>query len=803
MTAKLVPLRFACRTLVRSKWYAFTAIGTITLTIALSATVFAVVDGVLFKPLPYPESDRIFQVFGLSDAASPPEVLSSSDLRNLSGADSRIRVTAFGNGGSLTHPDRPDATIWSARIAPNFFDVLGQGPLVGGFTQEDFAAVPVPGLPRPAIVTHSFWRQRLASDQAAVGRTIDLLGQRLLVAGILPQDFLFPEYYGRRRPDILVPLIFPPAASSNRSAGAFTAIVRLGEGISREDAKDRLDAALTLRGGGPPNSLQPSGPFIGVQMQPLSSVLGANERPLFSAAFAGAALLILLGAINITGLSSARVRDRQRELAIRTALGAGRRDLVTVLLGESFVVTVLGAAIGILLASPLLVTALSMLPETLLLMKTPEIDWRVTTFAVLAAVLPVVVFALAPAFAVIRDAPAYRLAGGSTSTPRSRGWGRGVILAAESAIGILLLVGGSLMLASFAAVRAQDVGLDPKDLAIVDVRMMQRMSPEENRIRQQRVFDRLRQMPGVLDVAAVDASVFDQVFMGTQFKAPTVVEGFHAGDYAVSGSFFKIAGLRLLAGRFATPEEIDANRPLAVVSEETAKKYWPNERGVGQVLESADSSRIVTVVGVVEEARLVSQDNPRGGQIYIPRGMSQTFSTVYLLKTAAAPNVVVRDLPFVLRRDVPDVLVRRAESLDQAIAKSVRLYRFRTALFALSGGAGLVLLSVGVWGLVASGVARRVREIGIRGALGAQQRQLVIMIVLDYLRPVIAGVATGLLASWWTTRLVTHFLYEIDPHEPFVWMGSVAALMVVASLAAWLPARRASAVSPTTLLRTD
>ena len=321
---------------------------------------------------------------------------------------------------------------------------------------------------------------------------------------------------------------------------------------------------------------------------------------------------------------------------------------------------------------------------------------------------------------------------------------------------MLLLVGGSLMLASFAAVRAQDVGLDPENLAIVDVRMMQRTTPEDTRARQQRVFDRLRQMRGVLDVAAVDASVLDQLFMDSQFKAPAVVKGFDAGDYAVSGSFFKIAGLRLLAGRFPTPEEIDANRPLAVVSEETAQKYWPNEGAVGQVLESTDPSRIVTVVGVVEEARLVSQDKSRGGQIYIPRGMSQTFNTVYFLKTAADPNVVVRDLPPVLRRDVPDVLVRRAESLDQAIAKSVRLYRFRTALFALSAGAGLVLLSVGVWGLVASGVARRVREIGIRGALGAQPRQLVIMIVLEYLRPVIAGVAAGLLASWWTTRLVTH-----------------------------------------------
>src|SRR3954470_9357504 len=804
MTANLVSIRFACRTLVRSKGYAFTAIGTIILTIALSATVFAIVDGVLFKPLPYPEADRLFKVLGLPGTGSPPPGLSPADLRNLSDADTRILVTAFGSGGALTHPDRPDATVWSARIASNFFDVLGQRPVVGGFTKEDFTVVPVPGSPRRAIITHSFWRQRLASDPAAVGRTIDLLGQRFVIAGILPQDFLFPEYYGRRRPDILVPLIVAPASSSNRSAGAFTAIVRLGDGISRQDAKARLDAALTPPGGDhPPRSVQPPGPFVGVQMEPLHSVLGANERPFFSAAFAGSALLILLGAINITGLSSARVRDRQRELAIRTALGAGRRHLVTVLLEESFVIAIIGAAIGILLAGPLLITALSILPETLLLMKTPDIDWRVTMFAVCAAVLPVVVFALAPTLAVMRDVPAYRLAGGTSSTPRSGGWGRRVILAVESAIGILLVVAGSLMLVSFAALRAQDVGLDPTNLAIVDVRMMQRTTPEERMVRGQRLFDRLRQLPGVLDVAALDASVFDQLFMDSQFKAPAVVEGFHAGDYPVSGSFFRIAGLRLLAGRFPTPEEIDANRPLAVVSEETAQKYWPNERAVGQVLESKGSSPMVTVVGVVEEARLVSADNARGGQIYIPRGMSQTFSTVYFLKTAADPNVVVRDLPLVVRRDVPDVLVRRAEPLDEAIAKSVRLYRFRTVLFAVSAGSALLLLSVGVCGLVASGVARRVREIGIRGALGAQQRQLVTMIVVQYLRPVIVGAATGLLASWWGTRLLTQFLYDIDPHEPFVWMGSVAALLVVASLAAWLPASRATAVNPTVALRIE
>src|SRR4051812_30639946 len=185
MTANLVSIRFACRTLVRSKGYAFTAIGTIILTIALSATVFAIVDGVLFKPLPYPEADRLFEVLGLSGTASPPTVLSPADLRNLSDADTRILVTAFGNGGALTHPDRPDATVWSARIASNFFDVLGQRPVVGGFTKEDFTAVPGPGGPPRGVITHLFLREGLAAAPAAGGRTIDPLGQRFFFSGLL------------------------------------------------------------------------------------------------------------------------------------------------------------------------------------------------------------------------------------------------------------------------------------------------------------------------------------------------------------------------------------------------------------------------------------------------------------------------------------------------------------------------------------------------------------------------------------------------------------------------------------------
>ena len=218
----------------------------------------------------------------------------------------------------------------------------------------------------------------------------------------------------------------------------------------------------------------------------------------------------------------------------------------------------------------------------------------------------------------------------------------------------------------------------------------------------------------------------------------------------------------------------------------------------------------MTIVGVVEEARLGSQAESSGpSEVYLPEGFAQqyqapaAFRWMFLVKTTSDPDAAVSDLPVVLRRDVPGVVVRRAESIDAALARSVRLHRFRTVVFAVAGGAGLLILVIGVMGVVASGVSRRVREIGIRSALGAQRPALARMIVLQHLRPVMLGVAAGLLLSWWSTPLLSAFLYEVDAHEPIVWAGAALLLIVAAAAAAWIPARRASAVDPVRVLRAD
>jgi putative ABC transport system permease protein len=808
-------MRLAIRSLFRSPAYAATSIGTIALTIALGATVFAIVDGVLFKPLPYRDPHQVFYVVGSSrEASSPTAALSWRDVTYLREADPRIQVTAFAAGLALTHPDRPDITVWTAAVPRNFFDVLGQQPLVGGFAESDFGRTFGPADVRAAIVSHAFWQQRLGGDPAAVGRTVDMMERRFLIAGILPRDFVFPSYDGRRRPDFLLATSAAQENQTDRWARAVPGIARIPDGMSRDEATAKLSAALAARASeytALPQEMQP-GPYIAVEMEPINEIAGANERRFFRAAFAGAALIVLLGAINVAGLFGAKSRDREREIAIRSALGAGRRQLVGVLISEALLIAIFGGIAGVLIAGPALMALLTVLPDTMLLLKPARIDWRVLIFAFVGAVIPLVLFASLPAAAAISRAPAHRLAGATTTTPRERRWGRQTLLVAESAIGILLLLAGSLTLASFVTFRAEDVGFDSERIAMVEMAVVGRPPAQERAALHARAVARIRQVPGIVDVAYVLAPLFENLYAGSTFTSPAGSRPVMASAIGVSASFFDVAGLSLVDGRYLSRAEIESRQPVVVVSEGTARAFWPGRRAVGQVLESRSTAG-VTVVGVVEEAKFGSQAEDQRGfggttEIYLPEGFApgyraaQSARWMVLAKTAN-PDAAVSDLRLILRRDVPGVAVRRAESLDSAVAKSVRLYGFRTLVFSIAGGAGLLILLVGVIGVVASGVARRVREIGIRSALGAEQSVLTSMIVLEHLRPVMLGVAAGLLLAWWSTRLLSAFLYQIDPHEPIVWATAAMMLMVAAAAAAWIPARRASAVDPVTVLRAD
>ena len=794
-------IRLAFRGLLRSPAYAATSIGTIALTISLAATVFAIVDGVLFKPLPYRDPDQLFRLLGTDGRPGYGGAsLAALDIKYLSEADPRLRVTGMGFGSSFTDPDRPDMTLWTGGIDEAFFDVIGQHPLVGGFTADDYAQARVTGAPTPAIAAHAFWRQSLGGDPAVVGRTVQFGTRPFVIRGVLPRDFVHPN----GTPALLVPFVVPEKILADRWDQRFEAVVRLNDGITREEARARLSASLALHAGEySPKSKGARGPWVAVRMRQLTMALKEGHRNLFGAAFAVAGLLVVLGAVNVAGLFGARSRDRQRELAIRAALGGSRTNLVTTLLAESILIAIAGGIAGVIFAGPLLTIALSWLPETFVLLKEPAIDLRVVAFAIVAAIVPVVVCSIFPAVGAMRAAPARRLAGSTVATSRRRGWGRGALLVFESAIGIVLVVLGALILTSFVLVRSENPGFDADRLVVVELLTPGATSVEERETRSAAAFHRMRSLPGVQNAASFNGFLLRDIYAGSAFSQPEGTDYFRAADTPVSETFFEVAGLELLQGRFPTRSEIASRARVAVASDDTAAAYWPGRQVVGQTLTSSDVG-IITVVGVVEAARLVKQDSDDGGELYFPQGVLQDRAPkVYLLKTGGDPSLVIQDLALVLRQDVPGVLVRRAVSFDHALANSVRDHRARMVLFTITGAAGLLLLVVGIAGIVASGVARRVREIGIRSALGAQQPQLVRMIVIDYLKPIAFGAALGMMASWWAASLVEAFVYQIDAHEPMVFGAATATLLLAATIAAWIPARRASAVDPVSVLRIE
>jgi len=797
-------LRLAFRTLRRSPWYAATAIATIALTIALASTVFAVVDGVLFKPLPYPDPDRLFIVHGSAKAPSRPRVaaLAALDVQYLREADGRIGVAAVGRPGTITHPDDAAVRMYSLGVDPHFFDVLGQRPLMGGFQPQDFIEAGANQTVTPAIVSYGFWQRHLGADPAVVGRTVHLIRTSLRIVGVLPRDFVVPAQGVPAPPEVLVPLVFPQESAGDRWERRYEAVVRLPREMSPQQGKLTLDKALAVHAGEyPPKDILP-GPYVEADLTSLQSSL-KYERDLFSAAFAAASLLVLLGAINVAGLVGARARDRESELSIRAALGATGRELAGVVLGETFLIALLGGAVGVAIAGPLLAGIVAMLPQWLTLLKAPRIDGRVITFATLAATLPVIACALVPVMSAIRRTARQRIAATTSETSRMQ-WSRRVLLATESAIGIVLVVAGSLVLAGFALLRADDSGFDESRLAVVELIPTESLTPSARDAAEARALDRLRQLPGVNMVATMDVPLLEASYAGSAFAAPRGAKRLWASEVHVSSGFFDVTGLRALDGRLLSDEELGLPRTLAVVSENLARAYWPNERAVGQTLESSleGAPPAVTIVGVVKDLRLGSQKDRMHGEIYLPAGLGGHLLKIYLLKTAT-PDETARRAALAIRTDVKGFVVRRAESLETALSKSVRQERLQAMLFGIAGGAGLLLLAVGIGGLAAMGAARRVREMGIRSALGARSAQLVGMMVFEHLRPSLAGVAIGLLASWWTTRLVSAYLYEVDVHEPVVWVAATATLVLVAAIGGWLPAQRAARVDPMIVLRAE
>lgn len=794
-------MRLALRSLRRSPAFGVSSVATIGVAIALAATTFAIIDGVLFRPLPYPNSSELWSVAGTSgETGTSTASLAARDVEYLKEASPVARFASYAGARVLRGRDQPEHAITTASVDPEFFDVLGLRPRVGGFSAVDFDAAAA-GEAIPAVVSDAFWRNRLGSDPRAIGRVIDLVDARLRIVGVLPGDFVFPGVVGRSAPDVLLPLVLDEQERTDRWRRSLDVVVRTSAAVPMADLHRTLDAALASRVTEyAPRPRTLPGPYIGVELEPLRDVLGRSERRLFSVTFAGASLIVLLGCINVSGLIIARRQNRLHEIGVLRSLGASRRHVLQHLLGEVLVIALCGTAVGLVAAQPLLDVVRRLLPDTVQLLNEPSIDWRVACFsAVLTATSMMVVTGIAFAFYTHRCHLSGWLEQRMDVQPRPGI--SSVLLACESAMGLILTLAGSLVLASWIGVRAADPGFDRDRLVAIEVLTPGAVTTEQVRERQGLVLERLRAHPATAGVATLSLPLLENTFVGSGFRPPiTAQAAAPANEVPISANYFAVAGVRVVDGTIPTAGEFERGGSV-VISNLIADSYWPNQRAVGQELTAGQ--RVTRVAAVVEEVRLGSQADVRWGEIYVPASSTRRTQTVFLVRTEMPPDLMAPEYAAVLNRDVAGVLVRRAESLEHALQQSVRLFAFRGVIFTAAGLAGLGIVLVGVAGLVAMNVSHRRKELGIRAALGAQRPRLVRLVVGAHLRPVAVGTMIGALGFWWTAEMLRAFLYAHEPYDAGLWILGAVALLTVAVLGAWIPAHRASGVDPARVLRSE
>ncbi len=821
-------LKFTWRALRQAPWYSAAVLGVIALSLAMATTVFAIVDGVLFRPLPYPDADRLVIVEpGFRSIPPPPPVngrpqrhgASAVDLANWQAAVPEARFTGYRvQPWSGLGPGINDTVAGVASVQENFFDVVGVKPLIGGFTEGDFERNP---LVQPVILMYETWQARLGGAPDVIGRRLavdETTGFALRVTGVMPQGFSFPS--ANWRTDFISTLgQDPKAAGDPRNRSLSEVLVRLPEGMSPAALTERLATGLAATAAQHPLGPKPEswsdtgwrrqGPFEAVEVRPLRESLSRRLGTMFVAVFGAVTLLVLIAAANVSSLMTSRYWERRRELELRRALGAGGGAIARLWALEAVALVAVGAVLGLLAARPLLQLVLELLPDEVALLKPPHLDARVAGFVALAMAGLSALVATAP----IRRSLAFVAAAKGGSSERVRTPARFAALSGQVAAAFVLTVVGACLVGSLLAVYATDRPITTDEVVVVEGWLrgaggLMGTSPERQP-RAEEIVGRLKQVPGVTGVTLIAAQLLKNGGWGPAFTAPKGGYPIREADmWAVMPAFYDVIGLRAIEGRVHTDEELRTNVPLVVLSRRLARTYFPDGPAVGQTLIHAPPLRSpyykmpFTVIGVVPEVPWFAWDT-ESPMFYVPYGYGQSPLLTFLLRTGGRTGPAIDQSLRAIAEVNPQVKVDTAAPLDTLFLDSISLRRFQSWLFGGFAVAALVVAGVGILGLLAMSTARRTKEIGIRSALGATPGRVRRQLIGEQLAAVGAGLVVGGAIAAWAVGLVKGYVYQLSVADPRIWGAAAALIVLTAWLGAYLPALRASRIDPVRALRVE
>jgi putative ABC transport system permease protein len=796
-------LRYNFRTLLRERGFATMAVLSLAVGIGANTAIFSVVNGVLLRPLPYRDPGQLFTIREVVPKLAhlypslPVNFSHYYEWRQRCTAFESIAIMLF-SAPNLTGAGEPEL-LEGARVSASVFRVLGVSPQLGrGFLDEEDPE----GHNQVAIISDSLWRRRFSSDPSVIGRKIALDGHPHVVVGVLPPGFQFPEREGLgSKTEIFQPLGYSKDDFEEITGDYnWAAIARLRPGVSPAKALAELNVIQAEISSRIPEKMD-----LHARMSPLhEDIVGQSRRGLLVLLGAVGAVLLIL-CVNLANLSLARAAGRARESAIRTALGAGRAQLVRQALTESLMLALAGGALGIALAAWGVRLLVGAAPLDLPCLTEVALDWRVLGFALLTSIVSGVVFGILPALRSAGAHPQEALKSGNyTNTEGRRGVAlRSLLVGVEAALSAVLLITAALLIGSFVRLMHVDKGFDIERVLAVRVKMPSAKYTEEPQ--QTAFFDRLlektRHLPGVQSAGLVSALPLQgETWMdlaaaeGDQrplFERPMVNVRFVSPDY------FKTLRIPFRDGR--PFDESQRNRKVVIVSQGTARRLWPGRDPMGRRLQH--NEKLEEVVGVTADVRSTSLDKDPVLMIYVPYWQRPRLSASLLVRTAMDPRGVAAGVREAIRQLDADVPVPEMQTLREVMSDSVAQRRFQMTLVMLFAAAALALAGFGIYGVVSYSVARRRTEMGIRLALGARPADLQRMVLWQGIRPVVAGLAVGIAGALAAGRILSSLLFQVNARDPLT-MGAVAlVLLAVAVAAAVAPARRATRVDPMRALR--
>jgi predicted permease len=794
-------LKYGMRGMGRNAGSSIFAILILGLGIGGASTVFSVVNALLLRPLPFRDPAQLVWIANGENYSTQPEHFSDLRDQNKSFTDLAGWSGAYSGGNKeLTGAGEPER-LTAVPVTQNLFALLGVEPALGrSFTSEEcqgrFSA------PSAVVLSASFWRRRFAADPNIVGQKLTLSGQPATVVGVLPASFDFGSVFSPGAPaDLFIP--WPVADKTKPGGNSMSVIGRLKPGASIDGAQAEFTVLAKQL-----ESQHPERNPVRPRLVRLEQHVSGQVRPALVVLMCAVGLVMLIVCANLSHLQMARMGARQREMAIRAALGAGRLRLLRQMLTESLTLSFCGAALGLLLAEAGTRGLSHLTAYNLPLLASVRVDGATLAFTLLAAVGSGVLFGLAPALQVqagkLREG--LQDAGRESSGSRRHGWLRDGLVVSEFALACMLLVGAALLMQSFLRVLDVNLGFHPERAAALRIDPSFRI---KNLAQQNGYIDealhRVRSIPGISAAGIADVLPLDGDRSWEIKGKDQVWEKGHYPPEAfirvVSDGYFEALGVPLKTGREFTESDRGSTDPVAMINETLARSLWPGQDPIGKIIAQDGGRR---VVGVVADVHHGGPERFGGPEMYLPMRQTQDFAAMRLIvRTALPPDSLAAGIRMALRPVDPDLPVSEFQTMQELVDKELSPRRFLVMLLSGFAGFALLLASLGIYALVSYSVNQRTKEIGIRMALGASSWLVRRAVLLKTLRLALAGVALGMLGSFVLSKWIASLLFGTSPANPAVFSGVGLLLCSVALLAAHLPARRASRIEPLQALRSE